>query len=59
MGGVMEVYMYKYLLVLLLTLGMAETAQSACTTQVVYLPDGSSMLCLTCCYGPTCTVQCY
>ena len=51
--------MYRYLLVLLLTLGMAETAQSACTTQVVYLPDGSSMLCLTCCYGVVCTTQCY
>lgn len=36
----------------------AEPALAQCTTQTVFLPDGSVRFCQTCCYGANCTTQC-
>ena len=38
--------------------GVAEPALAMCTTQTVILPDGSMMVCQTCCYGVNCTTTC-
>lgn len=37
---------------------VSEPALAQCTTQTVYLPDGSVRFCQTCCFGTNCTTQC-
>ena len=36
----------------------AEPALAQCTSQTVFLPDGSVRFCQTCCLGGSCTTQC-
>lgn len=46
------------LLALVLLLTLASLAWAACTTTTYFLPDGKIMICTTCCFGPSCTVNC-
>lgn len=50
--------MTRWLLVLGLWGMLAGTAWAACTTQTIFLPDGSVKFCQTCCYGQNCTTTC-
>lgn len=38
----------------------AEPALAGCTTQTINYPDGTTLVCTTCCYGALgCTTNCY
>jgi hypothetical protein len=44
---------------LLLVLALASRADAACTTHTIFLPDGRTVICTTCCYGGGCTTTCF
>ena len=51
------------MLIIVVTLSFSNAVQAACTTQTIFLPDGSTMVCTTCCYQnylgvPDCTTTC-
>ncbi len=51
-------------LIMTVTLGWllvwcAEPALASCTTQTIFLPDGRTMVCSTCCYNGNCNTTCF
>lgn len=51
--------MKTVMVILVLWAGMAGMALAQCTTNTVFTPDGRVVTCQTCCFGGSCTSQCF
>ena len=49
---------YFIMLVVLWIVMLPELALAACSTQTIMYPDGTTVLCTTCCFGSHCTTTC-
>lgn len=50
----------KKLLVAISLMLAATAVYAACTTTTIFLPDGRTMICTTCCYAyGNCTTTCF